>query len=124
MVGLVKTLLQAKNQAHIYHWSVKNYAQHNALQEFYEQVTEDLDRLVETYQGSFELIDLTSEESIPYESTDDIKKVIVYFNDLKYAMDRWAEEIEKSYGDRSLNSIMEDIIELVNTTLYKLKYLG
>lgn len=123
MVGLIKTLLQAKNQAHIYHWSVKNYAQHNALQEFYEQITEDLDRLVETYQGSFELIDLTSNDNIPYESTDHIDKVIIYFNDLKYGMGEWAKEIEKKYNDRSLNSIMEDIIELVNTTLYKLKYL-
>jgi len=124
MVGLVKTLLQAKNQAHIYHWSVKNYAQHNALQEFYEQITKDLDRLVEAYQGPFGLIHLTLEESIPYESTDDITKVIEYFNDLRYVMGNWAEDIEEKYSDRSLNSIMEDIIELINTTLYKLKYLG
>lgn len=123
MVGLVKTLLHAKNQAHIYHWSVKNYAQHKALQEFYMQITEDLDRLVEAYQGAFELIDFTSNEITSYESTDDIRKVITYFNDLKYKIDGWVED-KKKYSDSLLNSIVEDIIELVNTTLYKLKYLG
>lgn len=47
-VGLVLTaLLQFRDQAHIYHWQTKSYAQHEALGSFYESLLAQTDLLGE-----------------------------------------------------------------------------
>ena len=55
----IGTLLDSRNQAKVYHWQVLeegSYAAHKALDEYQEQIEEDIDGLVESFQGRFGLL--------------------------------------------------------------------
>ena len=49
----VGTLMQSRNQAHIFHLQTSSYSQHIALQEYYEGIVDLIDSLVEAYQGKY-----------------------------------------------------------------------
>lgn len=50
---LISKVFQARNCAHLEHWSTNSYSKHQALGEFYESIIGTLDSLVEAYQGAF-----------------------------------------------------------------------
>ena len=52
----VGTLMQSRNQAHIYHLQSTSYAQHIALQGYYEGIIDLIDGLVESYQGKYGIL--------------------------------------------------------------------
>jgi hypothetical protein len=56
---LISRVFYARNVAHFEHWRATgtgSFAKHMALVEFYNEVIEAIDDLVEAYQGAFELI--------------------------------------------------------------------
>ena len=54
---LVPRVFAARDLAHKEHWATKSYAQHMALGEFYDDVIEAIDAVVECHQGMFGLIE-------------------------------------------------------------------
>ena len=52
MENLLALLLQARNVAHVHHWKTKSFAQHLALGELYELLTELADELAEMAIGA------------------------------------------------------------------------
>ena len=53
---LIAKVFAAREAAHLEHWRTKSYAQHQALGEFYDTIIDQIDELVECYQGNFGLI--------------------------------------------------------------------
>ena len=53
---LIAKVFAAREAAHLEHWRTKSYSQHQALGEFYDIIIEQIDELVECYQGNFGLI--------------------------------------------------------------------
>lgn len=53
MEQVLSMLLHASKVAQIWHWKVKSFAQHMALGELYELLTEVTDQLAEEYIGKF-----------------------------------------------------------------------
>ena len=116
----VGTLMQSRNQTHIYHLQTTSYAKHVALQEYYEGIIDLIDGLVEAYQGKYEIIkgykmigtleDMSDEGDI----TNYIKKIARYC-ELKR---------EKLPQDNFLTNIYDDIDVLLRSTHYKLSQLS
>ena len=114
------TLMQSRNQTHIFHLQTSSYAKHIALNEYYEEIIDLIDGVAEAYQGKYELIkgykmigslkDLESEDDI-VEYLEQIAK----YCELKR---------EKLPQDGFLTNIYDDIDTLLRSTLYKLKRLG
>ena len=55
----IGTLMQSRNQAHIYHLQVEgpgSFAAHKALQDYYEEIVNLIDGLVESYQGRYGIL--------------------------------------------------------------------
>ena len=52
----IGTLMQSRNQAHIYHLQTSSFAQHKALQEYYEGIVDLIDGLVESFQGRYGIL--------------------------------------------------------------------
>jgi len=52
----IGTLMQSRNQAHIYHLQTNSFAAHKALQEYYEEIVDLVDGLVESYQGKYGIL--------------------------------------------------------------------
>ena len=54
MNKVIIQLIAFKNQIELLHWQTGSYARHKSYDEFLEEFSEALDKLVETYQGAYE----------------------------------------------------------------------
>lgn len=116
MEDIIGLLFFARNVAHIEHLRTKSYAQHKALGHFYDEVIELADKLAEAYQGDQGLL----------------KEIPLYANIPNYSIDRFLEKqletidtLRKEASSRSaIQNIIDEVIELYLSTLYKLRNLS
>lgn len=110
----VSVLFHSGTNAHFMHLQTKSYSEHKALGRYYEAVIDLADRWAEAYQGCYQVID-------SYPSYFHIPKVpLTYIEKIKDFVD----EIRKVLPDDSqLQNIIDEIVELLDSTCYKLKNL-
>jgi hypothetical protein len=114
---LVSYLFHSQTQVHIFHLQTTSYAEHKALQKYYESIDGLIDGLVESYQGKYGVItDYTNFGILKYENT---QQVIDYFEALCNGISQVHSTIEDSY----LQNQLDTITELIKSTMYKLIYL-
>jgi Family of unknown function (DUF5856) len=111
--GLIQKMFEARQVAHNCHLKTKSFAEHKALQGFYEGVLDLVDEFTETYQGQYGLVgdfDL------------DIKPVgdaVEYLEDCSKLFSVGRDSLKDSH----LKNIMDEVVSLTYRTLYKLKFL-
>lgn len=107
------TLLQSVTDAHTMHLATKKFSTHKALNDYYDDAPDAVDELIEAMQGVDGEIELKS-LTIP---TDD---PIKYFEELReLAVSGKSEFID----DDEIASDCDNVISLIDQTLYKLKEL-
>jgi hypothetical protein len=107
----ISTLMSARTQAHIYHLQTPSFSAHLALNEFYEEIVNLIDRLVESYQGKYGIVSGYSNVALQeYESGD---AVIFYFTTL-------VNLVEKSRTMICQDSYIQNQIDELVTTIYVL----
>jgi hypothetical protein len=111
---LFSKLFEARDFAHKAHLATKSYAQHKALNSFYDNVLDLADKLIEVYQGQFGLT------KIEFSSVKDAE-VVGYFEDLAKFVMEGHNAFDKK--DTHLHNILDEITALCYSTLYKLKNL-
>lgn len=120
VVDMIATLLHSRNQAHIFHWQTKSqssFAEHKALQKYYEGIVELIDGIVESYQGKYEIITgYKTVEMVDYKSTE---QLISYFRELDSNIEKNRKGIKESYIQNQIDGLQE----LIFSTLYKLRFL-
>jgi hypothetical protein len=114
----ISSLMSARTQAHIYHLQTPSFAAHKALNKFYDKIVDTIDGLVESYQGKYGIVSGYSNVVLQeYQSCDGI---IMYFTTL-------VTFIEKTRGmicqDSYIQNQVDELIALIYSLLYKLKYL-
>jgi DNA-binding ferritin-like protein len=115
---LISRVFYARNVAHFEHWTANGvgaYARHKALGKFYDEVIDAIDKLVEAYQGAFELVGAVK---APKTKADDILLILI----------EDAEWIEKNHeaickGNRAVANLIDGVTEVYLTTIYKLRNL-
>lgn len=117
MEELIARCFKTRNQTHLMHWKTKSYAEHQALGSFYDELIDLLDKLVEACQGSKGIIghvDLSCKD----ESVDVIKCLTEDAN--------WISKNRSKIGHSvpALENILDEIVALYLTTIYKLKNLS
>lgn len=112
----IGTLMQSRNQAHIYHLQTTSFAQHTALQLYYEGIIPLIDGLVESYQGKhgilrgYKMAGVIKEDDNP----------AMYFEGLS----KFVEAIIPSLPqDTFLVNQYDEVSALIQSTKYKLKFL-
>lgn len=105
-------LFAARDQAHKIHLKVTSYAQHKALNEFYEKLLSLLDNLIETYQGRNDFVKIQNFD-IKQFSDNPVK----FLTDLSDYLQSYREE----FSGEHLKNILDEITSLVDHTLYMLK---
>ena len=118
MGQFVSTLLASRTQAHIFHLQTPSFAAHKALNDYYENIVDLIDGLVESYQGKYDVITGYSNIALQdYQSCDGIK---LYFTTL-------CMFIEKSRlmlcQDSFIQNQIDEVVAEINSLLYKLKHL-
>jgi hypothetical protein len=113
----ISYLFHSRTQAHIFHLQTPSFAEHMALNAYYDGIVPLIDGLVESYQGKNGIItDYTNFNLMQYQSKE---QVIAYFEALCNSVYQAYESIEDTYIQNQLDTITE----LVKSTIYKLSYL-
>ncbi len=109
------TLLHSATNAHLMHFKTRSYSEHKALRQYYDGIVDLVDQLVESYQGKFGLVE---EYPNVYHSPKDPVK---YLESLQKFVAEGRQDLPQ---DSELQNIVDEIADLINTTTYKLKFLG
>lgn len=117
-VEMISLLLHSRNQVHILHLQTKSYAEHKALNEYYDEIVDLVDGLVESYQGKYDILKgYKSYDIQEYKSTE---STIKYLKDL---CDK-VTKLRKCCDDSYIQNQIDNVCELINSTLYKLRFLN
>jgi hypothetical protein len=118
VMQFVQCLLHSVTNAHILHFQSRSYAQHMALGAFYDEVGELVDGFVEAFQGKYGLLtnykadyELPATEPVAY---------LTYLKDEVETLRRMAGFPQ----DSELQNEVDTIANLINSTLYKLRFLA
>lgn len=107
-------LFHARQQAHFWHLDTKVFAEHKALEFFYEGILELTDKLLEEYMGKGKRIDFGGVRMSFHAYNRD--KMLEYFRKLARYINRAKKGLKP--GDGNLANIMDEILGLTNKTLY------
>lgn len=97
---------------HIAHLQTTSYAQHKALNEVYDAIVSLSDRFIESYQGKFGII--TGYKSFTIREGFDM---VTYLKSCALQYANYGDSLTDSY----LKAIIDDIVELLYSSIYKLK---
>jgi hypothetical protein len=116
MEDIIGLLFYSRTIAHIEHLKTKSYAQHKALGSFYDDVIDLADNLAEAYQGLEGLL-----KDIPIYSHKSTEAIDVFLEkQLKLI-----ENLRKKTSDKTaIQNIIDEIVVLYLSTLYKLRNLS
>jgi hypothetical protein len=109
----VGALLNSREQAHIFHLKTNSFAQHKALQAYYEGIVPLLDAWAEAYMGKYGRL---VRVSMNRRFNQNPKNARMYFKRLLARIR--AMKIPKS--DTYLKNIQDEITALIRSTLYML----
>ena len=112
----IGTLMQSRNQVHIYHLQTDSFAAHKALQEYYEGIVDLIDGLVESYQGRYGILKGYKMAGVIKE--DDNYEV--YFDGLCKFVEVIRQQIPQ---DSYIQNQVDEVVSLIESTKYKLKFL-
>ena len=114
---MVCNILHSRNQAHVFHLQTKSYAEHIALNGYYDAVVPLFDGIVESYQGKYGII--KNFKTFKVEQYRNGKKTISYFERLLDIIEENRDSVEDSYIQNQIDTVQE----LINSTIYKLRFL-
>lgn len=110
-------LFHSRQQAHFWHLETKSFAEHKCLNEYYDGILELTDKLLETYLGKGKKIDF-GKIRMTF-NTYSRERMIEYFKKLARYVARCKKTMDKP-SDGDVANIMDEILALINKTLYLL----
>jgi len=116
--NLVGTLFLARDVAHSTHLNTRSFAKHMALNTFYDEVIDLADKFAEAYQGRYGLIGPIALMSAKKTNnvTDFLEASLADVEEMRYKVCKKEET--------ALQNIIDEIVGLYLSTLYKLKFLA
>jgi hypothetical protein len=115
---LIGHLFLARDVTHSVHLNTRSFAKHKALGKFYPAVVDLADTLAEAYQGRHGLIG-----PITLHSAKKTNNVVEFLEDsLKDVENLRYKVCDKD--DTAIQNIIDGIVDLYLSTLYKLKFLA
>ena len=119
LVGqFVSTLMASRTQAHIFHLQTPSFAAHTALQLYYEGIIPLVDGFVESYQGKYGVI--TGYGNIALQEYESCEAIIMFFETLCMYVEKSRQMLPQ---DSYLQNQIDTIVELIKSTIYKLRFL-
>jgi DNA-binding ferritin-like protein len=121
VVKFISKLLESREMAQVYHWTVKgdmgSHAAHLALEAYYDGVIEHIDEIVEVYQGQYGII-----EGYDQIATDETrsKEKLEYFKEVAEFVKSERNCIKQE--DTHLHNLIDEVVALLYRTIYKLTY--
>ena len=114
----IGNLFLARDVAHSVHLNTRSYAKHVALQGFYERIIPLADSLAEAYQGRHGLIG-----PISLQSAKKTNNITEFLQDQLDELEATRYDVVDK-KDTAIHNIIDEIVNLYLSTLYKLKFLS
>ena len=117
IVEMVSKLRFSVEQTQVYHWQSQSLSEHKALNRYYDGIPDIVDGIVESYQGKygiqkgyklFEVRDYSTPEEV--------------INFLK-PLDADVEMLRQSIKETYIQNQIDNVLQLIETTVYKLENL-
>lgn len=103
-------MFAGRTVTHIQHLKTKSYAEHKALNEFYDEIIDLADDLAEATQGQYGLLDIPFiTVAVPNDST-------VFLKGQLAELDKIMKYVDEDY----LMNIYQEVQKLYRSTIYKL----
>lgn len=109
-------MLNGVTAGHIHHLGTESYAQHVALGDFYDGLDDLTDKFIEAYQGKYQLIDFPDKPM--YRGTTPTDLVLYVGKEIASY-----RQMPGFPQDSELQNIVDELADLVASTLYKLRFL-
>lgn len=113
----VSTLLHSATLTHLMHFKSKSYSEHVALGAYYDEIPELIDGLVESIQGAYETIIDPYPAMFGNGNNDD---PLAYMISLRNYVRDYRQQMPQ---DSEIQNEIDNVANLLNTTVYKLKFL-
>ena len=114
---MISLMLHSRTQVHTFHLQTKSYAEHIALNGYYDGIVDLVDGLVESYQGKYSI--LKGYQNYKLEDYKDSTATINYLKDLCGKVCDLRDCCKDSY----IQNQIDTVCELINSTLYKMRFL-
>jgi hypothetical protein len=109
-------LLHAVTAGHILHLQSKSFSQHMALGDFYDGIGDLADSFIEAYQGQYGIITGYADGfEVPKQSA--LREIM----DLSAFVEKERKNVPQ---DSELQNIIDEVQALIDSTLYKLRFLA
>ena len=118
---LVMRCFAARTTLHVLHLTTRSYAKHMAQGEFYDGIAGLADSFAETFQGIYGLLRFPAGGG--YDPGKDHKDGLATLAELR----TWVQARRRDIGsekDTELQNIIDEIVALIDTTAYKLRFLS
>jgi len=111
-------LFLARDVAHSVHLNTRSFSKHSALNTFYDEIVELADKYAEAYQGRHGMIGPISLKSARKDGA-----ILPFLEDsMAYIEENRYKVCDKT--DSALQNIIDEIVGLYLSTIYKLKFLA
>ena len=111
----VGTMLHSATVTHLQHFSTKSYAQHKALQKYYEAIPDLVDAYTEAYQGRHGLITGYDVEFHKHRDPKAyVKGLLTFCDEIKPTLPK----------DSDLVNLFDAVVDAVTSLKYKLENLS
>jgi hypothetical protein len=115
LTDLVMCLLHSATVTHIMHWQTESYAAHQALGEYYSEIPELVDAVIEAYQGKTTII----LRDFPIESESYEQMTPLAY--MEYLSMELTEDRSLFGTDPEIQNLVDAIADLIDSTMYKLR---
>lgn len=111
----ISALFEVRIVGHIAHLQTKSFAKHKALDELYTGIVDLTDSYVETYQGLFGIV-----ENYPSFKLTEGEDMVPYLSAKRVEFRKYRESLKQT----ELQQKVDDIIEFLDSIIYRLKFLS
>lgn len=110
-------LLHEVTNAHLLHWASNSFSQHVTLGEFYDSLADKVDDYVEAYMGKYGQLKIEGyPEVYSLPKTDSVAQL----EELSHNVEELRTKLPE---DTELQNLVDEIADLIDSTLYKLRFL-
>ena len=110
----IAALLHSGTVAHFMHLSTDSFSVHQALNTYYNEIIDLVDQYAEAFMGRYGQIKKWPQEF------HNAKEPMEYLTSLKDFVEEARKDLPQ---DSELQNLVDEIADLINSTLYKLRFL-
>ena len=119
--AIVRVFLEMLNMVKLYHWKTRSYAQHKATDQLYENLNDNIDKIIEVLLGKEETRIRMNDKKIDLvdsSNTHDFKGHIYKYRDFLISLNKRFD----SNRDSDVLSIRDDILVDIDQFLYLMTF--